>query len=120
MNNLQKVLCVLKTLRDEQAKFGARWEYDDQGICSAFDLIAERMNFDVSVDSDLLDSYWHMWDKWSGSYQFPVPHPKMKHECITAFHTLPKWEGEYGELRKELLETLIKIIEGELNETSPS
>jgi hypothetical protein len=47
------------------------------------------------------------WPKYSGCFWFPVPGPE-GYLASEAYQNLPKWEGPYGDLRKELLDFLIE------------
>lgn len=58
------------------------------------------------------------WPKWSGDGTYVVPAPswcqeKQDPHCW-AYCNLPAWEGEYGELRRELLDFLIEELENEI------
>lgn len=51
------------------------------------------------------------WEKYSGDLNFPVPDPNECKGPYKAFFTYPLWEGEYGDLRKELLDFAIGELE---------
>lgn len=80
----------------------ARWT----GICWHINNEID-INFDHSVLCDLFSS----WDKFSGEYNYPVPSPNSDMTPRSAFSNLPKWKGEYGKLRKELLKHCIATLE---------
>lgn len=80
------------------------WKY---GICN---WLYEN---DVLVPLELTEAFTH-WPRFSGNKAYPVPHSVLTPEKAYYSKKLPKWEGEYGEARKELLEFLIKYIEHKL------
>ncbi|ASD52144.1 hypothetical protein KNT64_gp192 [Pseudomonas phage PspYZU05] len=48
------------------------------------------------------------WPKFNGNHSFPVPAPSgVTSSEVDAFYRLSRWEGEYGDLRLELLNFLI-------------
>lgn len=56
------------------------------------------------------------WPKYSGSITYPVPCPGFEPSAYAsgprhAYMGLPKWEGEYGALRMELLNWCIEQLE---------
>ena len=56
-----------------------------------------------------LRSLFCSWPKYSGRLVFPVPHPKLSPaEAFSA--VLDLWVGEYGDLRRELLNHLIQEL----------
>ncbi|QJT71819.1 hypothetical protein TH1_137 [Shewanella phage Thanatos-1] len=55
------------------------------------------------------------WPKFSGNFSYPVPSPKGDvHPSKVYWSDTPKWTGEYGDLRKELLDHSIKLLESNL------
>lgn len=65
----------------------------------------------------LLTELMESWPKFSGISNFPVPAPEgfvpegtdfaEADLCVSAYYGLPKWEGDYGALRMELLAYMI-------------
>lgn len=62
----------------------------------------------------LIHSLFEKWPKFSGRILYPVPGVQ-DYTAERSFTRFPKWSGEYGELRKELLEFMILELEYELN-----
>lgn len=78
----------------------------DFGICRLADI-------EWWSDEELvLDNIFSLWPDYSGSLSFPVPAPESSNftRC-TAFTWLLKWQGDYGELRKSLLNFCIEYLE---------
>jgi hypothetical protein len=70
------------------------------GICS------NLPDIDVSMACDFVEKYAKTWKHFSGSETYPVPG---RHAAYRAAHdTGSMWTGEYGELRKDLLDHLIE------------
>ncbi|ASD52153.1 hypothetical protein KNT64_gp201 [Pseudomonas phage PspYZU05] len=71
------------------------------------------------VDKIVMNELFTKWPKHSGNILFPVPPPhnntieESEHPmgAYEAFSTCHLWEGEYGELRKELLDFCIGYLE---------
>lgn len=57
---------------------------------------------------DELCRHWRCWPKWSGSDMYPVPGDML------AYDFKPKWTGEYGALRRELLDFLIARVSADI------
>ena len=88
------------------------------GICGNLDYklaseLGAKMTDYFILEEDLgISTYqWvgetsQLWPKWSGHYVMPVPTPSLEGWVLTH-----KWEGEYGELRRELLQFLIEELE---------
>lgn len=59
------------------------------------------------------------WEKYSGTLAYPIPDPTLKGGAVGAaivFGSLPKWEGEYGKLRRELCLFLAQKVNETLDE----
>lgn len=54
------------------------------------------------------------WPKFSGAISHPVPGVRNL-DPWESFSRLPRWSGEYGELRKDLLDFMISKLDYELN-----
>lgn len=77
------------------------------GICGSL-----PMYFD---SGRLLFSLFKAWPKFSGTLNFPVPHPTEPFSAASAYYfARDKWEGEYGALRMELLDFCITELEDQL------
>jgi hypothetical protein len=67
----------------------------------------------------LLEQYFVKWPKFSGSVGYPVPDPSGRelpgNKFYQAINTEKMWTGEYGDLRRELLDCLIVEITKDLN-----
>lgn len=75
---------------------------------------------------DYLTSLFMSWPKFSGVSAYPVPHPAPYpvpypvpypdyESAVQAYNaTTMLWEGEYGDLRRELLDHCINELEKEL------
>lgn len=96
-----------------------------QGICSNLDWQL-WMAFGSGVDhesylgngelaSSIIPDLSQKWPKFSGFPAYPVPVPEGSNPLYTCMEmydsVLNKWEGEYGELRRELLQFLIEELE---------
>ena len=73
-------------------------DYTDEIKCRAINAIIEKTK---------------TWEKFSGSVAYPVPSPSKTMTSAYAFGNLPKWKGDYGYLRFDLLEHLIAEFEKE-------
>lgn len=87
------------------------------GICGNLDhqlakTLGEKMtDYFILEDLGMSTYQWvgetsQNWPKHSGCYAMPVPTPSLEGWVLTH-----KWEGEYGELRRELLQFLIEELE---------
>ena len=63
----------------------------------------------------MMATLWGDWPNFSGNIDFPVPweratpeYPAQRRAPYYAFREKNKWTGEYGELRRELLDFLIE------------
>ena len=90
--------------------------YDDRvGICSS---VAGSRRRDPYYDE--LNVLFGTWPEFSGSKNYPVPHPAGG-SAIEAYNTLPMWPSRassgthpYAEARMRLLEHCIVVIDAEL------
>lgn len=79
----------------------------DYGICGSLPMYFDR--------GRLLFSLFKAWPKFSGTLNFPVPHPTEPFSAASAYYfARDKWEGEYGALRMELLDFCITELEDQL------
>ena len=82
------------------------------------------MNMELKVDDQvpeecyeswrILKQAFYTWPKFSGDVQFPINDPCNEISANHAYVYLPKWEGEYGELRWELLDHVIDFLKKEI------
>ena len=70
--------------------------------------------------SSKLQGLFRRWPQFSGSADFPVPHPT-KPACIAYGSTQNMWDRrtKYGRARWDLLEFCISELEKELNDGKP-
>lgn len=83
------------------------------GICmqaqfAYFTLFERDPEMSLAV-SQLLNRLMGKWPNRSLYDTHPVPHPTLN--PVTAFGRCPRWEGEYGESRQQLLDWLIEQTE---------
>lgn len=82
-----------------------------KGVCSLFHREFKRLTQTVRgegfgvVIGDILATYW---DKYSGDFEYPIPHPSLDPE--TAFNYFAKWDKDtqYGLNRYEAIQCLIE------------
>lgn len=90
-----------------------------QGICGA---VNNHLFSDPAVPLHKYDAYieavkhvrqalFMSWPHYSGHPHYPVPGPEDAPDPYCAFFTRPKWEGEYGAMRRELLDHCIAVLE---------
>lgn len=104
------MLACLKKLRDE-------------GPVSLQEGICENVRCVGASSISPMPSLWVHWPKYSGHVAYPVPAPPDKDQRVWLSGSYymavnagggDMWAGEYGELRKELLNWLIDTIEEHL------
>lgn len=100
------------------------------GICHSLGHCAISSRDAINLyDRWVVRGLYDDWPHFSGSSAYPVPPPR--DHAIRGYYSdltdfilcekiflggYPKWEGGYGELRKDLLQYLIKAVEEKLNE----
>ena len=62
----------------------------------------------------ILKQTFYTWPKFSGDVSFPIDDPYNRDPAYKVYGDLPKWVGEYGELRWELLDHVTNFIEKEI------
>ena len=62
----------------------------------------------------ILREAFYTWPKFSGDVNFPINDPYNKVSAHRAYNDLPKWVGEYGALRFELLDHVIDYLKKEI------
>lgn len=90
------------------------------GLCAnmvdffKLDVLVTYGIYDPEVTYDqvfkLFKQHTQTWKHFSGIGTFPVPNPQPEINPITAFRTLPKYTGEYGELRWDLIQHVLNQI----------
>ena len=96
------------------------------GICGNMDQKVTNV-MDVKfpeyvIDADGLTVYpwrtlkhaFRTWPKFSGDVDFPINDPDNEVSANRAYCYLPKWTGEYGALRFELLDHVIDFLKKEI------
>ena len=82
------------------------------GICSN---LSNKVNSQVE-ESERYDSWqilkqaFYTWPKFSGDVNFPINDPNGIETAYNVYDQLPKWIGEYGALRFELLDHVIDCL----------
>lgn len=67
--------------------------------------------YNAEVETENYRNMVEEWEHYSGSVDYPVPHPKREIDPFVMYeYTENLWEGEYGRLRIELLKHWIKWI----------
>jgi len=67
-----------------------------------------------TIDELIMDNIVSVWPDFSGDYYYPVPSPICGQSSYHAYWELRKWEGAYGEKRKELLNFCIDYLKESL------
>ena len=78
---------------------------------------SDQLQYAVEIWSVKCHHLFKSWPLYSGSISYPVPCPTSS--CMSgveesrsyAFHSLDKYEGDYGELRIDLIKHMIKCLE---------
>lgn len=87
----------------------------DRGICNSVPVYFDSVPVYFDRNGPLLFSLFKAWPKFSGTLNFPVPHPTEPFSAASAYYAAEnKWEGEYGALRMELLDFCITELEDQL------
>lgn len=122
INTMQELINWFEGLADGSIKpFNV-----DYGICYQIDEVYENYMTDelISKWDGLINLYdiYGSWDKFSGRHCYPVPAPECEDgvEGVTcpeamydyySYNDLNMWEGDYGDLRKDLCRHIAKEIE---------
>lgn len=113
------LLCILKRLKDKISVDSGF----NRGICSYVRLELIKLNLMNRVDNIIavMECLFESWDKFSGDIVYPVPKydiPKFIRPVVNifidqekAFNHLPRWKDEYGQLRRNLLNHMIRKLE---------
>ena len=87
------------------------------GICTN---LSDKVDNQVEESEERYDSgqilkqAFYTWPKFSGDVGYPINDPYNEVSAHRAYGYLPKWVGEYGALRFELLDHIINFIEKEI------
>ena len=86
------------------------------GICTN---LSNKVNSQVEESEryeaeHILKQAFYKWPKFSGDVQFPINDPYNEVSAHRAYGYLPKWVGEYGALRFELLDHIINFLKKEI------
>lgn len=90
---------ILRTLRDNGPV------YPDAGICGNIRSLGHE------VDEDRLHGLFKSWPQFSGNPTYPVPGPGGLGAAWAYKHIIDVWKGEYGDMRRELLDHCIAELE---------
>lgn len=78
------------------------------GACINVEAEVSYVRFgDLLEISELFNALCEKWPKFSGDYLYPVPSPYpgiLPVELYQYMPHIPKWSGQYGALRREMLE----------------
>ena len=89
---------------------------EEYGICT--NLSNKVLSQDEELDREelehILKQAFYTWPKFSGDVNFPILDPYNKVSTSRAYCELPKWVGEYGALRFELLDHVIDCLKREI------
>lgn len=88
----------LRAMRDDGP------EFCHAGICGNLGRLDER-------DEEQLDVLFQSWPKFSGSVAYPVPGVDRMTPLEAFVYIRAVWVGEYGDLRRELLDHCIAELE---------
>ena len=77
---------------------GGELHYPSSGICP-------NLEFLIEIDDEILRELMSGWPKHSGDMYYPVPGGRDAY-----YESMNKWEGEYGALRRELLDYMIEQL----------
>ena len=82
------------------------------GICTNLrDKVNSQVEESERYDSwQILKQAFYTWPKFSGDVNFPINDPYNRVSAYSAYDQLPKWVGEYGALRFELLDHVIDFL----------
>ena len=96
------------------------------GICTNIsDKVISAMNVKLPesvIDDDeitrdswqILKHAFYTWPKFSGDADYPINDPFGIETAYNVYNQLPKWIGEYGALRFELLNHIIDCLKREI------
>lgn len=111
MSTKEKMLQTLRKVRDDYYNDG--YDFDCcAGICYNVKRALYQLGLYEVCYSTELPALFETWPKYSGDSRFPVPSTYKDWSAEKQFNmTVNMWEGEYGELRVELLDHCISELE---------
>ena len=88
----------------------------EYGICANLgDKVDSQVEESEHYDSwQILKQAFYTWPKFSGDADFPINDPYNRDPARRAYDYSPKWIGEYGALRFELLDHVINFLKKEI------
>lgn len=92
----------------------------NRGICGQLYDISERLGLEVRPSMWLFLQLSRHWPNYSGVSDYPVPEhleceqPTAAGDCY--FVTTDKWDGPYGDARRDLMDWMINKLEELINE----
>ena len=91
----------------------------DQKVTNAMDVKFPEYVIDndyeiIMRSSRILKRAFYTWPKFSGDVNFPINDPYNRVSAHGVYDDLPKWTGEYGALRFELLDHVIDCLKREI------
>ena len=75
----------------------------EHGVCM---LLEDTFN----VQFNIRESVYESWEHFSGDDSYPIPSTVLGMTEQQAFHNSPKWEGEYGKLRRDWCRHLAEYV----------
>jgi hypothetical protein len=111
MNTKQKLLYIVKVLTIIKDNVAAN-KFPVHGLCGAFKEIRGKY---LPSCMNIYGIRFEDWPHFSGDRLFPIPDPTGEYNELEAFYAKAKYTGDYGILRLDLLDWLIKQFEGKLN-----
>jgi hypothetical protein len=118
---LQALLSTLTDLKTRPLSYtgicgGVKSRYFDY-VPKDVVITLERRDLMLEYNTQKMRELYSTWPPYSGCYVYPVPATScdLPSEQYNATHNM--WEGQYGDLRKDLLEHLIRGVQAELIES---
>ena len=97
------------------------------GICGnidhkvAYAMTVKFPEYVMDDDDEIIMNSWRIlrrafytWPKFSGDIDYPINDPNGIETAYNVYNQLPKWVGEYGALRFELLDHVIDFLKKEI------
>ena len=102
--------CLNAALDIKAGNFDKRY-----GICGNMEHKVDDEVPEECYDSwQILKQAFRTWPKFSGDVNFPINDPYNRDPAHRAYDYSPKWIGEYGALRFELLDHVIDFLKKEI------
>jgi hypothetical protein len=117
-NLLQALLSTLTDLKTRPVSYtgicgGVQSRYLDY-VPKDVGITRERLDLMQEYNAQKLRELFLTWPPYSGCHAYPVPATSCDSSSEQYSETEFLWEGEYGDLRKDLLEHLIRGVQAEL------